>query len=182
MDDDLHPEGTEFSLPDDAFADAVAHDPTVHHKPKTAHHSCAWVQGPGAVTLLAEARRDLLQVSALRQEPATEIAFVRVLALPSAKTLLVWPTTEKNGAIEVTWEDGTAHFVASSTLISARMPVESGTRDRYNVHVVKTSKVGPALAIDMRYDLETKLLSKRKPAAKGKAGGPAPAAEPEDES
>jgi hypothetical protein len=173
MMDDLHPEPSEFNIPDDAFDGAVANDPTVHHKAKNAHYSSAWVKGPGSVTLLAEGARDLRQVSELRGEPVTEIAFVRLLVLPSAKTLLVWPSHEKDPlAVQVKWQDGVAKFVASTALRSAKIPVTSGQRNRYTLHVLKESKVGPALAIDMRYELETRILPKPKAKAKAKKVAP----------
>jgi hypothetical protein len=185
MMDELDPAPAEFSIPDEAFAGAVEYDPNVHHKPTTAHYSSAWILGPGTVTLLTEAVRDLLKVSALRGEPATEIAFVRLLALRSVKTLLVWPSNDTDlKAVEVTLDEGTARFVATQVLRSAKIPVESGKRIRYQVHVLKTSKVGPALAIDMRNELDVKVLPKRKSSGKGKSRKveqPAPEVESNDE-
>lgn len=158
---DPHPET--FMITDEAFVDAVENDPTVHHKATNAHYSSAWIQGPGAVHLLAEAARDLLAVSALRGEPTTQIAFVRLLALSSAKTLLIWPTDDKDvNGVKVTWKDGTAEFSATNVLRSAKIPVESKKKNRYKVHVVKQSKAGPVLAIDMRFELETKHVPKQR--------------------
>lgn len=160
----------EFTLSDEAFNDAVATNHALHLKAKNAHYSSGWIKGPGAVTLLVEAGRDLCQVSELRGEPATEIPFVRILVLPGAKTILVWPTHEKDlQKVEVTWKQGVAKFLASDELRAAQIPVESGKKVRYNVHVVTQSKVGPVLAIDMSHELETKLLPKRKSYRKAKS-------------
>lgn len=175
---------TEFTVSDEAFKDAVATDPTLRLKAKNAHYSSAWIKGPGAVTLLVEAGHDLCEVSELRGEPATEIPFVRILVLPSVKTILVWPTHETDlQKVEVTWKDGVAKFLASDELRAAKIPVESGKKVRYNVHVLKQSKVGPALAIDMRDELETKILPKRKSysRAKRKKAPEAPSAQSESE-
>lgn len=176
----------EFTLSDEAFNDAVGTDPNLHLKAKNAHYSSAWIKGPGAVTLLVEAARDLCQVSEMRGEPATEIPFVRILVLPSTRTLLVWPTDDKDlQRIEVTWKEGVAKFLASDELRAAKIPVESGKKVRYNVHVLKQSKVGPALAIDMRVELETKLLPKKKSysraKSKKKAAKETPAVQAENE-
>jgi hypothetical protein len=158
-----------YSLPDEAFEGAVAHDPTAHLKAKNAHYSSAWIKGPGAVELLAEAGRDLFMVSALRGAIVTEIAFVHLLALPAVRALLLWPSNEKDlEAVQVVWRDGAAFFTASSVLRAAKIPVESGHRNRYQVQVTQSAKSGHALMVDMRYELESKVLPKRNRRAKAK--------------
>jgi hypothetical protein len=168
------PEPNTFSLDDSAFEGAVGNDKTAHYRPTTAHLSSSWVRGPGAVTLLVEAGHDLNHVSALRGAPVSQVEFVRVLALPAVKSLLIWPTTEEDlNKIPVTWRNGQAHFNASAVLIRAKIPVESGRKKRFEVHVLKDSKVGPALAIDMRYSLDLRIMKSAGSDKETRSGSPA---------
>lgn len=172
-----------FTIPSEAFKSVVEYDPTEHHKATNAHFSSGWIQGPGAVTLLAEAGHDLRTVAALRGEPTTEIAFVRLVALTMSQTLLVWPTHDKDvKKVKVNWNDGSPEFNASAILRSAKMPVESKKKHRYNVYVMKETEFGPVLAIDMRFELETKLVPKQKTYSRAKAKKQAaPSVPPENE-
>lgn len=163
------PEPTDELMSDAAYEGAVENDKAAHYRPSYSHISSAWVQSPGAITLLAEASHDLNTVAALRSTPATRVAFVRALALPAIKTLLIWPTDEKDPQkIEVSWRGGHASFSASEVLIRAKIPVESRRRKRFEVRIAKETKVGPALAIDMRYLVDLRVTQKGKSTAKGK--------------
>lgn len=153
----------EFTIPDEAYADMIVSDPTAHAKSTTAHHSSAWGRGPGAFQLLVEATNDLLDVSALRGKRLSKIEYVRLHILTSIKTVLVVPSTKKDpAALEVAWRKGQAFFNASDDLIRAGIAIESGRKERYRVHVLKESKVGPALAIDMKAIVDVKNFSTKK--------------------
>lgn len=153
-----------YSIPDEAFDDAILSNRAGRRaKRGRAHHSSAWITGPGSVLLLVEAGRDLIDISTARGEPRNRVDYVNVAVLPSVKTLIVWPTHEKDlQRDEVTWRDGTATFLASDLLLDAKLQVESGKSIRFPVYQVLESKYGPVLAIDMRLELQVKDLARRK--------------------
>lgn len=157
-----------FTLSDEELDQEVEADPFAHRKPKRAHHSSGWVQGPGMVELLAEAARLLVQATELKGELNQQLPWVRVTALKAKRCLLIRPTTSTDIRKEkVTWRQGRAHFLASDVLIEAGFPVETGYKKRYEVHLIQTSKKGPTLVIDMREPLAVRLLPK--PKGKGKS-------------
>lgn len=156
-------------LDDATWEGSVENDKTAHYRTSSTHTASAWIQGPGAVTLLAEAGRDLNEVSALRGIPVTRVEFVRTRALPAIKSLLIWPTDEADpNKIPVTWRDGHASFNASDVLVRGKIPVESGRKKRFEVSIAKETKVGPALKIDMRYLMDLRIIDKGSSSAKGK--------------
>lgn len=160
-------------LPDDsAYEGSVENDKSAHYRAPQAHTSSSWIQGPGATTLLAEAGHSLIQVALLRGEPE-KVEFIRALALPVVKTVLIWPTDEEDlQKIPVTWRGGQASFNISEVLIRAKLQVESGRRHRYTVRLAKETKYGPALAIEMRFLEDIRIIQKggSKDKANGKQG------------
>lgn len=163
------PSTHEFVVPDDAFNTAIYSNPNTPAKSVNAHNSSAWIQGPGAIQLLVEASKDLLQVAGLREKKVKQVRFVKLVILEAIKTILVIPAFKKDThTLEVTWKKGQASFNASDDLINADLQVESGRRERFQVHVVPTTKVGPALAIDMNAIVDVRNVTKRSSAAKGK--------------
>lgn len=158
-----------FSLSDDEFEDEIEFDPFEHQKAKKAHPPSAWVQGPGAVTLLAEAARLLVKTTELKGELQEELPHVNVTALRKKRCLVVAPTTAEDLQERgVTWKEGRASFNVSKILTRAGFPVETRYRKRFKVHLVQNSKKGPILVIDMRAALDVKVLPKRKSKAKSK--------------
>lgn len=159
-----HGEPARFSIPDEAFEDAVVADRTARRtKRGKAHHSSAWITGPGSVLLLVEAARDLVEIAAARGEPQNRVEYVKLAFLPSIRSLVIWPAHERDPERdEVTWRDGTASLVASDVLIRAHHQVESGKAVRFPVYQVPESKYGPVLAIEMRVELQVKNLAKRR--------------------
>lgn len=157
-------EPVRFSIPDEAFEDAVVADRGARPaKRGKALHSCAWITGPGSVQLLVEAGRDLIDIATARGQPQNRVNYVNFTFLPSIRSLVIWPTHEKDlQREEVTWRDGTASFVASEILLKAHYQVDSGKAIRFPVHQVLQSKYGPVLAINMGIKLQVKDLAKRK--------------------
>lgn len=162
-------ERMEFTVPDEAFETAVYSSPTTPAKSTKAHNSSAWIQGPGAIDLLVEASKDLLEVAGLRGKKVSQVPFVKLVILESIKTILVIPMMKKDTqTIEVTWRKGHAHLNASDDLLNTNLQVASGKRERFQVHVVPKTKVGPALAIDMNAKVDVRNIRRRSAAAKGK--------------
>lgn len=173
MEEEQHRPDEIYSIPDEAFDDAIMAN-RAGRRPKRgkAHESSAWITGPGSVLLLVEAARDLIEISAARGEPRNRVNYVRFAVLPSIKALVVWPTGDKDPqGEEVTWRDGTAAFLASDLLLDAKLQVESGKSIRFPVRQVSQSKYGPILSIDMRHQLQVKDLAARKRRRKRRQGG-----------
>jgi alkanesulfonate monooxygenase SsuD/methylene tetrahydromethanopterin reductase-like flavin-dependent oxidoreductase (luciferase family) len=157
-----------FTLSDEELTDEVEYNPFERRKPKGAHHPSAWIQGPGMVELLAEASRLLITATELKGQLDEQLAFVRVTALRKKRCLVVAPTTEADlKKVPVRWRESKAHFLASAVLLAAGFPVETGYKKRFEVHLIKTSKKGPILVIDLRRDLDVTVLPKRKRKPKG---------------
>lgn len=156
-------DGELFALSDAEFEGEVEYDPYKHRKARGAHYPSGWVQGPGAVELLVEAARLLVEATELRGHLNEQLTHVHVTALRAKRCLVVAPSSEQNlRAVEVTWKKGVASFNASKVLVEAGFPVDTGYRKRYKVHLLQTSKKGPVLIIDMRQPVAVKVLPKRK--------------------
>lgn len=161
-------------LDDSAYEGSVENDKSAHYRAPQAHTSSSWIQGPGATQLLAEASHSLTQVAVLR-DGTEKVEFIRALALPAVKTVLIWPTNEEDlQKIPVAWRDGRASFNLSEVLIRAKMQVETNRRHKYSVRLAKETKVGPALAIEMRFLEDLRIVqrggSKETAKANGKQG------------
>lgn len=149
---------------DEDLQKSVGYDAHRVLKNTNAKSPCAWVQGPGAVSALVEATRLMKGAARAAGTPMKEIRAVIVKALPERDVVLVAPAKPGTpGAIEVRREGrGPLQFTISEILRDAQMEVTSGYKDLYPVRKVKSSPIGPCIAIDMVKAIETRKVGGKK--------------------
>ena len=128
-----------------------------------------WLVGPATMTLFKSTDHHLLKVAALRELHVGEVQKVRLLRELGSKLIHIIPTHELDiDGLDINRHKGKIWVNIIDFLAEDHLTVEYGYKERYDLVLAPTSKVGPCLLLDLTRMLERKLAFRQK-----KGGGTA---------